>query len=68
MLFEIVVYKLNGNKRVKVRVTEISARDGATALERACIRFAPDREVVIRQIDRIIERPPISRIERNGII
>ncbi len=67
MLFEIVVYKLNGNKKIKLRVTEITARDGATALERACIRFAPNREVVIRQIDRLIERPPISRVARDGV-
>ncbi len=54
MLFEIVIYRVAGNKRIKVRFTEITARDGATALERACVRFTPDREVVIRQIDKSI--------------
>ena len=66
MLFEIVVYKVAGNKRTRLHVNQVSARDAVVALERSFIRFDPDREVVIRQIDRVIERPPVSRVARNG--
>lgn len=37
------------------------------ALEKACIRFDRDRVVEIRQVERI-ERPKVSRIERDGVI
>lgn len=52
MLFEIIVYKVAGNKRTRLYANQVSARDTVVALERSFVRFAPDREVVIRQIDR----------------
>jgi hypothetical protein len=66
MIFEIVVYKVAGNKRTRLYANQVSARDAVVALERSFVRFAPDREVMIWQIDRSIERPPISRVARDG--
>ena len=66
MVFEIIIFKLMENHKRRVYTSEINARDGVEALQKACIKFTPDRIVEIRQIEHSITRPPINRTERNG--
>lgn len=48
MLFEITVYRSEGNQTTRSHEMEVEAPDAAQALERAAIRFESKRMVEIR--------------------
>lgn len=48
MLFEITVYRSEGNQTTRSHEMEVEAPDAAQALERAAIQFDPKRMVQIR--------------------
>lgn len=70
MLYEFTVYLERGNSKKKIFGSQINASNPINALERACIRFAPDRVVEIRLISDhgFTGRPHVAKIERNGVI
>lgn len=45
MLFEITVYRSDGDKTTRSHAMEVEAPDAAQALERAAIQFDPKRMV-----------------------
>lgn len=67
MLYEFTVFKEMRNKRKKVFSSQVTAANPVNALERACIRLAPDRIIEIRQVDDIT-KPKVTRIERDGVV
>jgi hypothetical protein len=48
MLFEITVYRSERNQTTRNHAMEVEASDAAQALERAAIRFHPERVIEIR--------------------
>jgi len=72
MRFEITVHKEMGNKRKTLYRQEVEANDGIQAIELSGVRFRPGKVVEIRVLGGLTEakinRPAVSRVERDGVI
>ncbi len=47
---------------------DVKAESSLQAFEKACIRLSPDRIMEMQQVEATFERPPVARIEREGLI
>ncbi len=69
MLYEIIIFKMNGRKRQRVSAMEVQAPDHVVALERSHVSLRTGKVIEIRAKDNPfeIERPSIRKVARDGI-
>lgn len=68
MLYEIKVFKFFGNKRKVISTIEVWGPTLSLAIRKACPKLGPERMAEIREIPDPIQRPTISKIQRDGVI